>query len=62
MLVVEPHSRSMVPLTSSGMRFCEVTDCQATSMLGLLVTFFTSAAMASEISTIMPTGLPGPAR
>jgi hypothetical protein len=25
LLVVEPHSRSTVPLVTSGMRFCEVT-------------------------------------
>src|SRR5256885_6538805 len=32
LLVVEPHSRSMVPLASSGMRFCEVTDRKSTRL------------------------------
>ena len=58
LLVVDPHSRSMVPLASSGMRFCEVTACQRTSSAGWFSTFFTASATACESSTVMPMGLP----
>ena len=62
LLVVEPHSRSMVPLTSSGIRLADVTACQPTSSPGLPVCFFTSARMALLRSTEKPTGWSAPAR
>ena len=54
--MVEPHSMSMVPLTSSGMRLAEVTDCVATFRSARPVAFFTSSTMRPQISQPKPVG------
>src|SRR3981189_857597 len=43
LLVVEPHSRSMVPLASNGMRVDDVTGVSLTSSLSSLSSFFPAA-------------------
>src|SRR5450631_902024 len=45
LLVVEPHSRSMVPLASKGMRVDDVTEVNSTSSLSSLSSFFTAATI-----------------
>ena len=50
LLVVEPHSRSMVPFAISGMRFAEVTGLSLTSSLASLSSAFTaSTIVAAEV-------------
>jgi hypothetical protein len=44
-LVVEPHSRSTVPLAISGMRVADVTGLSLTSSLSSLSSFFTASAI-----------------
>ena len=62
LLVVDPHSMSMVPFWTSVMRLAEVTACQPTSRPGLPVCLRISARMALDRSTEKPIGLSGPAR
>jgi len=45
LLVVEPHSRSIVPFAISGMRVAEVTGFSLTWMLGILSSAFTASTM-----------------
>src|ERR1700693_2783006 len=48
LLVVEPHSRSTVPLDISGMRVCEVTGLYFTVRLVICSVFFTSSTTAAH--------------
>ena len=45
LLVVEPHSRSIVPLAMSGMRLAEVTSWYFTSSLGILRSALTASTI-----------------
>src|SRR6202041_1060304 len=45
LLVVEPHSRSTVPLAISGIRVDDVTGLSLTSSLSSLSSFFTASAI-----------------
>ena len=45
LFVVEPHSRSMVPLAISGIRVEEVTGLSLTSSLSSFSSFFTASAI-----------------
>src|SRR6202022_936253 len=45
LLVVDPHSRSMVPLASNGMRVDDVTGLSLTSSLSSLSSFFTASTI-----------------
>src|SRR6202022_4803245 len=45
LLVVEPHSRSMVPLASNGMRVDDVTGLSLTSTWSSLSSFFTASTI-----------------
>ncbi|MNV59744.1 hypothetical protein D3C71_1521880 [compost metagenome] len=49
-LVVEPHSRSTVPLVTRGIRFCDVTGWRLMSSLARPSCFWMSAKMCSAIS------------
>ena len=49
-LVVEPHSMSMVPLAISGMRVCGVTGLYFTASWAMPSSFFTSSTMAAQMS------------
>jgi len=51
LLVVEPHSRSIVPFAISGMRFAEVTSWYLTSILGILSSDFTASTILRHRST-----------
>jgi hypothetical protein len=62
LLVVEPHSMSMVPFCISGMRFCEVTDCVATFRSARPVAFLTCSTTRAQISQPKPVGWPSPPR
>src|SRR5215470_3685926 len=50
LLVVEPHSRSMVPFAISGMRFAEVTSWYLVSSLGIFSSLFTASTMRAHRS------------
>ncbi len=43
LLVVDPHSMSMVPFCSSGMRLPEVTGCRLTLRFGILSSALTAS-------------------
>src|ERR1700688_1321528 len=48
LLVVEPHSRSMVPLASKGMRGDDVTGLSLTSSLSSLNSFVTASTIFEQ--------------
>src|SRR6185436_8402255 len=48
LFVVEPHSRSIVPLAISGMRLAEVTSWYFTSILGSFSSDFTASTMRAQ--------------
>ncbi len=50
LLVVEPHSRSIVPLAISGMRVAEVTGLNFTSSLSSFRCVFTASATLRQMS------------
>ncbi len=50
LLVVEPHSRSIVPLAISGMRVAEVTGLSLTSILSSFRCVLTASAIFWQIS------------
>ena len=50
LLVVEPHSRSMVPLAIRGMRVEEVTGFIFTSSLGMSSLAFTASTTFMQMS------------
>ena len=56
LLVVEPHSRSMVPLASNGIRVDDVTGLNSTSSLSSLSSFFTPSTMLRQMSIAKPIG------
>src|SRR2546429_157229 len=56
LLVVEPHSRSMVPLASNGMRVDDVTGLSLTSSLSSLSSFFTASTILKQMSMAKPIG------
>jgi len=56
LLVVLPHSRSMVPFCSSGMRLAEVTAWRCTFRSARPVVFLISSTMRSQMSTPKPAG------
>src|SRR3979411_2948669 len=45
LLVVDPHSRSMVPLASNGMRVDDVTGLNSVASLSSLSSFFTASTI-----------------
>src|SRR3979490_3507069 len=45
LLVVDPHSRSMVPLASNGMRVDDGTGVNSTASLSSLSSFFTASTI-----------------
>ena len=49
-LVVEPHSMSIVPLAISGMRVCGVTGLYLTVSVARPSSFFTSSTIAAQMS------------
>src|ERR1700730_3618997 len=56
LLVVDPHSRSMVPLASNGIRVDEVTGLNSTASLSALSSFFTASTIFRQISIAKPIG------
>ena len=50
LLVVEPHSRSMVPFAISGIRVAEVTGLSLTSRFGILSSAFTASTIFMQMS------------
>ena len=50
LLVVEPHSRSMVPFAISGMRVAEVTGLSLVSSLASLSSLFTRSTILAQRS------------
>src|ERR1700682_6408977 len=54
--VVEPHSRSMVPLASKGMRVDDVTEVNSTASLSSLSSFFTASTILEQMSIAKPIG------
>jgi hypothetical protein len=56
LLVVEPHSMSIVPFCSSGIRLADVTACSPTLRSARPVAFFTSSTIFWQISKPKPTG------
>src|SRR6201992_1499610 len=56
LLVVEPHSRSMVPLASNGMRDDDVSGLNSTSSLSSLSSFFQASTILGQISIAKPIG------
>ena len=56
LLVVEPHSRSMVPLASKGMRVDDVTGLNSTWSLSSLSSAFTASTMTRQMSIAKPIG------
>jgi hypothetical protein len=50
LLVVEPHSRSIVPFAISGMRVAEVTGFSLTSIFGILSSVFTASTIFMQRS------------
>src|SRR5437660_716935 len=57
LLVVDPHSRSMVPLASNGIRVDDVTGLNSTERLSSLSSFFTASTILEQISIAKPIGL-----
>ena len=51
LLVVEPHSRSIVPFAMSGMRLAEVTSWYFVSSFGIFSSVFTASTMRWQRST-----------
>ena len=49
-LVVEPHSRSTVPLATSGMRVCDTTGMRRTLRSGIFSSAFTASTTFSHRS------------
>src|ERR1700675_3224197 len=56
LLVVEPHSTSMVPLARRGMRVDDVTEVNSTASLSSLSSFFTASTILEQISIAKPIG------
>src|SRR6266480_6393956 len=56
LLVVDPHSRSMVPLASNGMRVDDVTGLNSTLRLSSLSSFFTVSTILPQMSIAKPIG------
>src|ERR1700720_559431 len=56
LLVVEPHSRSMVPLASNGIRVDEVTGLNSTASLSSLSSLFTASTILKQMSIAKPIG------
>src|ERR1700732_4619839 len=56
LLVVEPHSRSMVPFASNGMRDDEVTGLNSVVSLSSLSSFFTAWTIFRQMSIAKPIG------
>src|SRR5882724_836512 len=56
LLVVDPHSRSMVPLASKGIRVEDVTGVNSTCSLSSLSSLFTPSTMTRQISIAKPIG------
>ena len=50
LLVVDPHSRSIVPLAISGMRVAEVTGFSATFRFGMLSLALTASTTFMQMS------------
>src|SRR5512144_1758417 len=56
LFVVEPHSMSIVPFCSSGMRFDEVTGCRLTLRSGILSSALTASTTFMQRSIAYPIG------
>src|SRR5258708_31619843 len=54
LLVVDPHSRSMVPLANNGMRVDDVTGLDSTTSLSSLSSFLTASTMREHVSIANP--------